>query len=148
VVQNLRLNAISAHASPVFFILGVAPPVRAYSVLGLLPDADSLRSGTELKFPNAISCFSSFPKPNFAARINATHIKPYLRPLVILGEAKKDFYNQTPWETAHLQPVAAQLAWSAQPTLNIMILAAVSDHKQKMAQEGLRNMVNFSSVPG
>ena len=106
------------------------------------------RSGTELKFPTAIGCFDSFSKPDFAARINATHIKQNLRPLVILGEAKKDFYTYTSRSEAHMQTVAAQLAWSAQPTLTIMIMAAIGAHKRRIeTTNGSKNVVSISSVP-
>jgi len=109
-----------------------------------------LRSGTELKFPTAIGCFGSFSRPDFVTRIHSTNIKQYLGPIVTLGEAKKDFSTGTPATQFHRHRVAAQLAWSAHPTLTIMILTAIKQHLQERqkAENSRRKPVSFSSFPG
>ena len=109
-----------------------------------------LRSGTELKFPTAIGCFGSFSRPDFATRIHSTNIKQYLGPIVTLGEAKKDFSTGTPVTQFHRHRVAAQLAWSAHPTLTIMILTAIKQHLQERqkAENSRRKPVCISFVPG
>ena len=81
--------------------------------------------------------------------MDALHIKEYLRPLVILSEAKKDFYIGPSNLEPHLHRVAAQPAVSARPILTIMIMAAIQDYQQQIERtEGSTRPVCIPSVPG
>jgi hypothetical protein len=101
-----------------------------------------LRSNTEVRFPTAIGCFGSFPKPDFASRLNVgvginKDIPAPFRPVVLVGEAKRktptkdEGTKQNPSPAgAETQRLAAQLAWIVQPTLTLIIIDAVNKWEQ------------------
>ena len=59
----------------------------------------------------------------------------------MLGEGKLDFHTKMAASGPHLHEVACQLAWSAQPTLTIMILLAIEEYTKQSKKMGLKNSV-------
>ena len=64
----------------------------------------------------------------------------------MLGEGKKNFHTKMSRSGAHVHEVACQLAWSAHPTLTIMILCAMADHRKQIQEKGLKNAVCIHSM--
>ena len=138
--QSSRLKDILVHALRAFSLYRVASPARVCSIHDFITGANSPESGTELKFPTAIGCFGSFSKPDFAVRINDSQLKQYLKPVVMLGEAKKDIDTQS---SSPVHRVAAQLAWSAHQTLTILIMVAIDAHTRLGEKQRWKNMVVY-----
>jgi hypothetical protein len=125
-----------------FNIQGCVTSAYAWSLFISHLTADVFRSGNQIKFPTAVGCFGSFPKPDFGTRVrDASESLPELfRPSVLIGEAKRSAMGKDKAmenKDAHSNRISAQLAWAVQPTL-VAIIADTLLKWEKSRRAGSR----------